>query len=604
MARYQGENNILLQNRQKGGIHTDRNANYGTLKIFAYEGTENSPIEGVFVEIESENLNGYTDINGELLFTLPTPPAESSFIPEIETPYGVYEVVASKSGFITRRFIGEQIFENVTTLRKVELSRGDTDIEGEHTVITPQTRRINPATPPDVPMSVATFGRVVIPEDITVHLGSPYEPARNVTIPYTEYLKNVIASEIYPTWPEEAIIANFYAQNSLTLNRIYTEWYKSQGYDFQITNSTAFDQAFFYDRSTFEETNAIVDRLFRNYVSRFNSVEPLFTSYCDGRQTTCEGLSQWGTVTLARQGNNYFQILTNYYGDNIEIRTANVEEIPPDSFPGELKLGSSGEAVENIQRRLNRIGIDYPQLPFVISLSSYFDVDTEISVRAFQRIFGLPITGVVDRDTWYEIQYIYTAVKQLATLASEGERPESDQFGGTNLTVGNKGTEVLRIQWYLNRISYFLDGEIPTSAPTGIFSQSTANNVREFQRYFDLPQTGIIDETTWNRIVSVYYSLLQNFPQEEEVLESYPGTPLRQGDEGENVLYIQQALNSIRNTISGINYVAEDGKFGPATATAVRQFQEFFSLTADGIVGPETWRRIAEIYYATLIPGM
>jgi peptidoglycan hydrolase-like protein with peptidoglycan-binding domain len=314
----------------------------------------------------------------------------------------------------------------------------------------------------------------------------------------------------------------------------------------------------------------------------------------------CEGLSQWGTVTLARQGNDYFQILTNYYGDNIEIRTAPVEEIPPDSFPGVLQVGSSGEAVANVQSRLNRIGIDYPQLPFVLTLSSYFDVDTEISVRAFQRIFGLPITGKVDRDTWYEIQYIYTAVKQLAELSSEGERPESDQFGGTDLQSGDRGTEVLRMQWYLNRISYFLEGDLPTNAPTGVFNETTARNVREFQRYFNLPQTGIINEETWNRIVSVYYSLLQNFPDEEEVIQSYPGTPLRQGNEGENVLYIQQALNSIRNTISGINYVSEDGKFGPATSTAVRQFQEFFSLTPDGIVGPETWRRIAEIYYATL----
>ena len=531
-----------------------------------------------------------------------TLPAELSYIPEIETPFGVYEVVVSKSGFVTRRFTGEQIFENITTLRKVKLSRG---VEGneEDVVDTPQTRRLTPQGTPDVPMNTAvTFGQVVIPEDITVHLGSPYENAQNVTVPYTEYLKNVIASEIYPTWPEEAIIANFYAQNSLALNRVYTEWYKSQGYDFQITSSTAFDQAFFYDRSTFEETNAIVDRLFRNYVSRFNSTEPLFTSYCDGRQTMCDGLLQWGTVSLARQGKDYFQILTNYYGDNIEIRTAPVEEIPPDSFPGVLQVGSSGEAVANIQNRLNRIGIDYPQLPFVLTLSSYYDVDTEISVRAFQRIFGLPITGVVDRDTWYEIQYIYTAVKQLAELSSEGERPESDQFGGTDLTTGDRGTEVLRIQWYLNRISYFLEGDLPSNAPTGVFSQATANNVREFQRYFNLPQTGVINEETWNRIVSVYYSLFQNYPEEEEIIQSYPGSPIRQGDEGENVLYIQQALNSIRNTISGINYVTEDGKFGPATATAVRQFQEFFSLAPDGIVGPETWRRIAEIYYATLYP--
>jgi len=578
---------------------------YGTLKIFAYEGKENSPVEGVFVEVKSENLNGYTNSEGELIFVLPAPSAEFSYIPEAETPFGIYEVTVSKAGFVTRVFTGEQIFENITTLRKVNLSRRTDDSPETDVVDTPQTRRISPSSPaPDVPTSAAvTFGRVIIPEEITVHLGTPYEDAPNVTIPYIEYLKNVIASEIYPTWPEASLIANFYAQNSLTLNRIYTQWYRSQGYDFDITSTTAFDQAFFNDRATFEETNAIVDRLFKKYVARINAVEPLFTSYCDGRQTTCAGMSQWGTVALAREGKNYLEILKNYYGENIEIRNAEVEEIPPDSFPGLLKVGSSGEAVANIQNRLNRIGIDYPQLPFVLSLSSYFDIDTEIAVRAFQRIFGLPITGEVDRDTWYEIQYIYTAVKQLATLASEGERPESDNFGGRDLKEGDRGTEVLRMQWYLNRISYFLEGELPSNAPTGVFSARTEENVREFQRYFNLPQTGIINEETWNRIVSVYYSLLQNFPEEEAVLESYPGEPLRQGSEGENVLYIQKALNSIRNVISGINYVSEDGKYGPATAAAVRQFQTFFSLAPDGIVGPQTWRRIAEIYYATLIPS-
>ncbi len=581
-------------------MHT---STYGTLKIFAFEGNESFPLEGVLVEIKSEGLKGITNSDGFVSFVLPSVAAEATFIPEFETPFGVYEVIVSKSGYVTRRFIGEQIFENITTLRKTQLSRKNEGSPEIDITETPETRRINIGTPPDIAMAtIATFGKVVIPEEITVHLGSPYEQARNVTLPYIEYLKNVLSSEVYPTWDEDALIANFYAQNSIALNRIYTRWYQSQGFDFQITSSTAFDQAFFYDRSTFEETNAIVDRLFKNYISRYNSVEPLFTSYCDGKQTMCDGLLQWGSLELASQGKDYFEILTYYYGDNIEIRTAEVEEIPPDSFPGLLKVGSSGDSVKNIQNRLNRIAIDYPQIPFVLSVSSYFDIDTEIAVRAFQRIFGLPINGEVDKETWYEIQYIYTAVKQLATLNSEGERPQNDSFGGVDLQKGDRGTEVLRMQWYLNRISYFLNDEITAGAPSGVFTEETESNIREFQRYFGLPQTGIINEETWNRIVSVYYSLLQNYPDDETVAESYPGTPLRRGSEGENVLFIQKALNSIRETISGINYVTEDGIFGSGTETAVKQFQEFFSLTPDGIVGPETWKRIGEIYYATLIP--
>ncbi len=561
-------------------------------------------MEGVFVEIESENMSGYTDSEGFLLFTLPSVPSEFSYIAESKEPFGVYEVVASKEGYVTRRYVDEQIFEDITTLRKVDLSRKTDDSPEEHIVKTPKTRRFSPAPVPDVATTAAvTFGEVIIPEDITVHLGLPYEDAQNVTIPYVEYLKNVIASEIYPTWPEESIIANFYAQNSIALNRIYTEWYRAQGYDFDITNTTAFDQAFFYDRSTFEETNAIVDQLFRNYVSRVNSKEPLFTSYCDGRQTMCNGLSQWGSVALAQQGKTYFEILTNYYGNNIEIRTAQIQADTPDSFPGNLTIDSSGDAVKNIQNRLNRIGINYPQIPFVFSDNNVFDVNTEIAVRAFQRIFGLPITGIVDRETWYEIQYIYTAVKQLATLQSEGEREESDEFGGRDLSQGDRGADVLRIQRYLYRISDFLNGGFSASPPTGVYSSGTRDTVRAFQRYFDLPQTGIINEETWNKIVSVYYSILENIPEEEMALERYPGEPIRQGAEGENVLFIQRALNSIRNTISGINYVSQDGRFGPATATAVRQFQQFFSLTPDGIVGPTTWERIVEVYYATLNAG-
>ena len=196
----------------------------------------------------------------------------------------------------------------------------------------------------------------VIPENITVHLGRPTESARNVTVPFADYIKNVASSEIYPTWPENALRANILAQISFTLNRIYTEYYRSRGYDFDITNSTAFDQSFVYGRDIFENISQIVDEIFNEYVRRSGSVEPLFAVYCDGINVQCNGVSQWGSVELANQGLTPYEILQYYYGDGIEL----VTDVPVvgsiTSYPGTpLRLGSNGDEVYFVQTRLNRI---------------------------------------------------------------------------------------------------------------------------------------------------------------------------------------------------------------------------------------------------------
>ena len=261
----------------------------------------------------------------------------------------------------------------------------------------------------------------IIPETITVHLGPPDSNAPNVTVPFTDYIKNVASSEIYPTWPENALRANIYAIISFALNRVYTEWYRSRGYDFDITNSTQFDQAFVPDREFFENISLIVDDIFNDYVVRQGNIQPLFTAFCNGTTSTCAGLSQWGTVSLAEQGLSPYSILQNYYGNDINI----VEDAPvgftEESYPGvPLRVGDSGNNVQIIQTQLNRIRQNYPAIPQIQQANGIFGIDTENAVRKFQEIFNLSVTGEVDKSTWYKIKQYYNGVKSLADLVSEG----------------------------------------------------------------------------------------------------------------------------------------------------------------------------------------
>ena len=260
-----------------------------------------------------------------------------------------------------------------------------------------------------------------IPETVTVHLGPPASDAPNVTLPFADYIKNVASSEIYPTWPENAIRANVLAQISFTLNRIYTEYYRSRGYDFDITNSTAYDQSFVNGRDIFENISQIVDDIFNTYIRRENSIVPLFAAYCDGVEVQCSGLSQWGTVPLAEAGLTPFEILTRFYGGDIRL----VRDAPvmgaTESYPGTaLRLGNSGNEVRQIQQRLNRIRRNYPAIPRIQNPDGVFDNDTEAAVRAYQQIFSLTPDGVVGRATWYSIIRTAAAVTRLADLNAEG----------------------------------------------------------------------------------------------------------------------------------------------------------------------------------------
>ena len=259
------------------------------------------------------------------------------------------------------------------------------------------------------------MSRVVVPEYVIVHDGVPSDrSAPNYWVKYTDYIKNVASSEIYATWPEATIYANVLAIMSFTLNRVYTEQYRNQGYDFTITSSTAYDQKWIYGRNTFENIGRLVDNIFNNYLSRPGVRQPIFTSYCDGQRVTCAGLSQWGSKYLGDEGYSAIEIIRYYYGSDMYINTADVISGVPSSWPGyNLTTGSSGDKVRQLQQQLNRIAGNYPAIPTIVADGIYGPRTAE-AVRVFQQVFALPVTGVTDFATWYAISRIYVGVTRIA----------------------------------------------------------------------------------------------------------------------------------------------------------------------------------------------
>ncbi len=343
-----------------------------------------------------------------------------------------------------------------------------------------------------------------IPENITVHLGAPNASAANVTVPFVDYVKNVASSEIYPTWEESALRANILAIVSYALNRVYTEYYRTRGYDFEITNSTAYDQAFVYGRSYFENVSRLADQLFNDYLRRPGFLEPLAAKFCNGTTVTCEGLSQWGSQNLAQQGYNSVQILRSYYG-NVEI----VSDAPirgiTSSYPGTpLRVGSRGPNVVVLQVALNRISQNYPAIPKLASTDGIFGSRTEASVRAFQRIFGLTVDGIVGPSTWYNILRLYTGVTQLSELRSQGQQFYAINWSPPDaLRQGSTGEKVRQLQYMLSVLASYIPN-IPPLTVDGIFGSRTRASVLAAQRRFGLPETGVVDAVTWDEIYDQY----------------------------------------------------------------------------------------------------
>lgn len=339
-----------------------------------------------------------------------------------------------------------------------------------------------------------------VPQQITVHLGPPDANAANVTVPFSEYVKNVASSEIYPTWDEAALRANIYAIVSFALNRIYTEFYRSRGYDFDITNSTAYDQFFVNGRSYFENVSRIVDELFNDYLRRPGFVEPLAAKFCNGTTVTCEGLSQWGSQNLATQGYTSTQILRSYYGNVEIVNNAPIQGITS-SYPGTaLRRGSSGPNVVVVQVELNRISQNYPAIPKLATVDGIYGSRTEEAVRKFQQIFGLEPDGVVGKATWYALVRLYTAVTRLSELRSQGQQFYSISWEYPNSPQpGSTGEKVRHLQYMMSVLAEYIP-QIPTLTVDGRFGPETLASVLAAQRYFGLPETGVVNAATWEEI--------------------------------------------------------------------------------------------------------
>ena len=389
-----------------------------------------------------------------------------------------------------------------------------------------------------------------VPQNITVHLGAPSSNAENVTVSFPDYVKNVASSEIYPTWRESALRANINAIVSFALNRVYTEFYRSRGYPFDITSSTAYDQAFVKGRSYFENVSRIVDELFNDYLRRPGFVEPLAAKFCNGTTVTCQGLSQWGSQELAQQGLNSTQILRNYYGDVELVTNAPVRGIQS-SYPGApLRQGSSGPNVVTVQVELNRIAQNYPAIPKIPVVDGIFGPRTEASVRKFQQVFNLTPDGIVGPATWYALVRLYTGVLSLSELRSLGQTFYANSWTYPNaLQQGNRGDKVRQLQYMLSILSEFISA-IPPVEIDGIFGPATRQAVIAAQRQFGLEQTGAVDADTWDEIYDQFAGIenavlrsKENFPEQpagstaasgyarSTTLTQYPGQELRQGNQ-------------------------------------------------------------------------
>ena len=367
-----------------------------------------------------------------------------------------------------------------------------------------------------------------VPENITVHLGAPSSNAENVTVSFIDYVKNVASSEIYPTWEPAALRANILAIVSFALNRVYTEFYRSRGYPFDITSSTAYDQYFVNGRSYFENVSRIVDELFNDYLRRPGFVEPLAAKFCNGTTVTCQGLSQWGSQRLAQQGQNSTQILRNYYGD-VEI----VPDAPirgnQQSYPGTpIRQGSRGPYVTVIQTELNRISRNYPAIPRIPEVDGIFGPRTEAAVRKFQEIFGLDVDGVVGKSTWYALVRLYTAVLSLSELRSQGQQFYSiDWAYPSGLQQGARGDKIRHLQYMLSVLSEYIP-RIPEVEVDGIFGPATRTAVLAAQGYFGLPQTGVVDEDTWDDLYDQFAGIENRSLRSEVTFPGIEGTTQRQ----------------------------------------------------------------------------
>jgi len=497
----------------------------GYLLIQARTAHDAVPLSGVQIRITDSDSNTLyeltTDENGETpAISLETMDKSFSQTPYYNgLPFMSYSVLAQPPGFDSLFVTDIPIYDGQTAVLPMVLTpmlwTQRQRMTQEIFIGKPAVAMRETSEQEGTYLEPRILRQVVIPELITVHLGTPSSNAQNVRVSFPEYVKNAASSEIYPTWPEAALTANIYAIITFALNRIYTEWYRSRGYSFDITNSTAYDQYFVQGRPIYDSISRIVDNIFNEYVRRQGHIAPYFTSFCNGTTATCQGLSQWGTVTLANQGLTPLEILRSYYPKDVEIAETEIVTGILSSYPGTpLRVGSTGLDVQTIQTYLNRIRRNYPAIPAITDEDGVFGDSTKAAVTKFQSIFNLTADGIVGKSTWYKISSLYTAVTRLAELDSEGGSLGIGTVPpGSVLRQGSSGPDVITLQYLLDLISEYYP-EIPGLAQDGIFGSGTRQSVVAFQRAMGLNADGVVGPQTWKALYNTYRGILQNVPSQ------------------------------------------------------------------------------------------
>ncbi|MCH5344752.1 MAG: LysM peptidoglycan-binding domain-containing protein [Acetatifactor sp.] len=495
----------------------------GYLQIQARTAQDAIPIDGAQVRVLDDEGNTLyrltTDSSGETQ-AVPLETLDRNFSQNpnyLGTPYANYGVIVEAEGFEPVSVTEIPIFDGETATLPVMLvplqDRQTRQAMENISIGSPAVTMSDPRNQEGTSQDARVLRQVVIPNPITVHLGTPGSSAANVQVPFSDYVKNVASSEIYPTWPESALKANIYAIMTFALNRVYTEWYRSQGYNFDITNSTAYDQYYVPGHPIYDSISNAVDEVFGEYARRSGQQAPYFTSFCNGTTATCQGLSQWGTVSLANQGYSPLQILRSYYPNDIEIAETNIVTNALSSYPGTaLRVGSTGLDVQTIQTWLNRIRRNYPAIPTITDPAGTFGESTRAAVAKFQSIFNLTADGIVGKATWYKLSSLYTAVTRLADLDSEGTNLGIGTVPPSAvLRQGSRGQDVVTLQHLLDVISQYYPA-VPAPTQDGIFGSGTRQSVIAFQNAMGLTPDGIVGARTWQSLYDIYLGIGENVP--------------------------------------------------------------------------------------------